>query len=316
MIRVPWQLRLLSALAILSGSRLSTIPATAAELLVGSWNTHSIRRYDLATNQFLGDLVPPASGGLNTPDGMDFGPDGNLYVASSQTNAVLRYHGQSGAFLGAFATQHLNQPGNLKFGPDGWLYVSNKAAGQVLRFHPQTGAFFDVFASGGGLIQPVGLLWDQGLLYVSDFSGNSIRRFNAATGAFVDTFASVNTPLILNLDPQGKLLVSSHQDNMIWRYDTATGTRLGPALIGGGVSCPVGHLFVDGDLIVASWQNHRLLRYSANGNFLQTIAALGSLRLPNDLLLRPVPEPGGLVGLVSLACVAVCLHRSRKLRSS
>jgi outer membrane protein assembly factor BamB len=273
-------------------------PCGARELLVGSWQTHSIGRFDLETNQYQGHFVVPGSGGLSTPDGMDFGADGHLYVSSSQTNRVLRYDGTSGAFLGAFASTQLNQPGNLQFGPDGLLYVANKGTGQVLRYHPQTGNLVDVFATGGGLRQPVGLLWDQGVLYVSDFTGNAIRRFDANTGAFIDTFANVSTPLILNLDPEGKLLVSSHQDSTIWKYDTTTGARLGSALSGGPVSCPVGHLYVDGNLIVASWQNHRLLRYGLDGTFVETIGAVNAVRLPNDLLLRPVPEPGSFVGLI------------------
>ena len=269
---------------------LAVIPqATARELLVGRWNANSIQAYDLDTNQSLGNFVEPGSGGLSTPDGMDFGPDGHLYVSSSDTNAVLRFHGQTGQFIDAFATEGLNMPGNMQFGPDGLLYVANKGLGQVLRFDPTTGDFIDVFAQGGGLQTPVGLLWDGGLLYVTDFSGNSILRYSAATGAFVDTFASVSTPLIMNLNPDGDLLVSSHGDSMIWEYDTNTGARLGPALNGGPVNCPVGHLFADGDLIVASWANNRVLRYAADGTFQQFIG-LGTN--PNDLLLRPIPEPG------------------------
>ena len=285
--------------------------ANGSELLVGSWQTHSIGRFNLTTNQFLGDFVTPGSGGLGTPDGMDFGPDGNLYVSSSQTNAVLRYDGGTGAFLGTFATQQLNQPGNLKFGPDGLLYVANKGTGQVLRFHPQSGNLVDVFAAGGGLVQPVGLLWDQGHLYVSDFMGNAIRRFDAISGAFVDIFTVVNTPLILNLDPEGRLLVSSHQDSTIWKYDTATGTRIGSALIGGPVNCPVGHLFADGNLIVASWQNHRLLRYGANGSFIERIGAIGAVLLPNDLLLRPVPEPSSCSFMAIVVLTLVKLRRQK-----
>ncbi|HEY6565629.1 MAG TPA: NHL repeat-containing protein [Pirellulaceae bacterium] len=314
-----WRFGKLVLWCLSAGLGVALQPVLALELLVGSWNTHSIRRYDLSTNQYLGDLVPPGSGGLNIPDGMDFGPDGHLYVSSSQTDRVLRYDGQTGTFLGAFVTQQLNMPGNLKFGPDGLLYVANKGTGQVLRFHPQTGALVDVFASGGGLQQPVGLLWDEGYLYVSDFTGNAIRRFNATNGAFVDTFATLSTPLILNLDPQGHLLVSSHMDSMIWRYETATGTRIGPALIGGPVSCPVGHLFADGDLIVASWQNHRLLRYAADGTFIQTMVNNGPLRLPNDLLIRPIPEPA--VGLFAIVAIICCRSRIRlgskgRMRSS
>ena len=74
------------------------VTAEARELLVGSWATHSIRRYDTETDQYLGDLVSSGSGGLNVPDGMDYGPDGHLYVSSSNSNAVLKYDGHDGTF--------------------------------------------------------------------------------------------------------------------------------------------------------------------------------------------------------------------------
>lgn len=284
----------------------ASVAVEARELLVGSWGTHSIREYDLETNQFLGNFVAPRLGGLSTPDGMDFGPDGHLYVSSSDTHAVLKFDGETGSFLGEFATERLNMPGNMHFGPDGLLYVANKGRGEVVRFDPVNGSFIDVFATGGGLQTPVGLLWDEEMLYVSDFSGNAIRRYDATSGAPIDTFAMVSTPLIMNLNADGDLLVSSHQDSMIWEYDTQTGTRLGPALNGGPVNCPVGHLFEDGSLIVASWQNNRVLRYEEDGDFVGTIA-FGTL--PNDLLLRPVPEPAGLCQLSVALGMIVGRHR-------
>ncbi|MEM8680344.1 MAG: NHL repeat-containing protein [Planctomycetota bacterium] len=284
--------------------------AEARRLLVGQWAVHRISEYDLETNQLVRTLVPTGSGGLSTPDGMDFGPDGQLYVSSSDTNAILKFDAEDGTFLGEFATERLNMPGNMHFGPDGLLYVANKGLGEVVRFDPVTGDLIDVFATGGGLQTPVGLLWDDGMLYVSDFNGNSILRYDANTGAFIDVFANVNTPLILNQDPHGDLLVSSHQDSQIWRYDTDDGNLLGAALSGGPVNCPVGHLYSDGELIVASWGNSRLLRYDDEGNFNEII---GVVARSNDLLLRPVPEPqaGALAGLAMFG-----LWRLRQRRRS
>ena len=46
--------------------------------------------------------MAPNSGGLTTPVGLTFGPDGDLYAASAGTGEILRYDGESGAFLGAF----------------------------------------------------------------------------------------------------------------------------------------------------------------------------------------------------------------------
>jgi hypothetical protein len=83
-----------------------------------------------------------------------------------------------------------------------------------------------------------------------------------------------------------------HQDNNIHRFEP-TGAPLGKFLVGGPVDCPVGHVFdTHGELIVASWQNHRLLRCDASsGAYLGIFAFGGGLALPNDLLWKPRPTP-------------------------
>ena len=97
-------------------------------------------------------------GGLSYPIGLQFGPDGNLYVSSYGNDRILRYDGQTGAFLSTFVAHSLmDGPEDLRFGPDGNLYVSSIYADAVLRFDGQTGAFVDVFAIGSGLTDPVGL---------------------------------------------------------------------------------------------------------------------------------------------------------------
>ncbi len=95
-----------------------------------------------------------ASGGLDQPIGLVFGPDGNLYVTSAVTDNVLRYNGTTGAFIDTFASGGLNGPLGLVFGPDGNLYVSSRYTNNVLRYNGTTGAFIDTFASGGGLSCP------------------------------------------------------------------------------------------------------------------------------------------------------------------
>lgn len=76
------------------------------------------------TGAYLDTFVPSNSGGLLTPKGMVFGPDGNLYISSADTNQVLRFDGSTGAFLGVFVTAGsggLSNPRSLLFGPDGKL---------------------------------------------------------------------------------------------------------------------------------------------------------------------------------------------------
>jgi streptogramin lyase len=64
-------------------------------LFIGSGGTDSILRHDLRQNSTK-VFVAPKSGGLNGPAGMAFGDDGSLYVASRNSNEILRYDAKDG----------------------------------------------------------------------------------------------------------------------------------------------------------------------------------------------------------------------------
>jgi DNA-binding beta-propeller fold protein YncE/subtilisin-like proprotein convertase family protein len=70
---------------------------------------------------------------LVNPQGLAFGPDGDLYVISQGTSEVLRFD-TSGNFLGSFISTGLKTPAGLAFNADGTLDVSDAGLGQVLRF--------------------------------------------------------------------------------------------------------------------------------------------------------------------------------------
>ena len=162
------------------------------DLYVANAHEGSILRYDGTTGAFMGVFVTAASGGLDSPQGMVFGSDGNLYVASGNwfdgsngpfysgefpPGAVLRYEGPSGAnpgaFLGTFiagGSGGLANPAGMVFGPD-----------------PNDNRKFDLYVansvqSGSGVL-------------IAEPGTSDVLRYDAATGAFLGTFVSPGTGL-------------------------------------------------------------------------------------------------------------------------
>jgi glucose/arabinose dehydrogenase len=156
-------------------------------LLYAATLSNRIIRFD---EDGIPEVFVPATAGLNEPRGIAFGPDGHLYVANLFGNNVLRFHGVTGAALGAFVAAGsggLQGPMGVTFGPDGGLYLTSFFTNSVLHYSGSTGAFLTVFvpAGGGGLSGPMGLAFGPGgHLYVASFGTNSVLRYQA-TGAFL-----------------------------------------------------------------------------------------------------------------------------------
>jgi WD40 repeat protein len=242
--------------------------------------------------QFIDTFVPTAgNGGLQSDVFMVFGPDGNLYVSDPVGNAVLRYSGSTGAFLGVFVpggSGGLSQPWGLRFGPDGNLCVVSYDTSSILKYDGTTGAFLGALVpSGVGLPnRPRDLCWGpDGNLYVSSDDQTNIRRFNGTTGAFLGisgTAPDSNTYLTsLTFGPDGNLYASDSRVSRVLRFSGTTGAFMDYAVPSwyGGLRKAWGLAFgPDGDLYVASQDSHSVLAYDV-----QTGTFLGSRTLGASL---------------------------------
>jgi hypothetical protein len=94
-------------------------------------------------------FIQPGAGGLNRTGGIIFGPNGNAYVGSENTNNILLFDGQTGDFIREFVPSGsggLRRPSGLLFGPFGDLYVDSADTNSILHYDGQTGAFINVVA--------------------------------------------------------------------------------------------------------------------------------------------------------------------------
>ncbi len=260
----------------------STGEPAGPTLLVCSFLADSVTRFDLATGEFLGALG--ASEDLDGALGITVGPDGQIYVASEESNMVLRYDGASGAFVDRFVwddpmtpddeTGGLSGPGAVLFGADGMLYVSSFDSDAVLRYDGASGAFDSVFVAegAGGLDGPdAGMVFGpEGDLFVPGFYSNTVSRFDGVTGEPLPDF----TPTDMLSAPRtlvfhaGHLYVANEGTDEVLRFDGTTGAFVDVfvAMGAGGLDGPAGMVFgPDGVLHVASVETNTVLRYDADG---------------------------------------------------
>jgi WD40 repeat protein len=167
------------------------------EFFVASHGTNEVKRFGLGGN-FLGNFIPAGFGGLMTPSGSVFGPDGSYYVGTQFNNRVLHYdaagnpmpgQGQPGATF----IPDVARPGGMLVGPDSKFYLTSETTGDVRRYDPITGLMLDIFipADSGGLSRPSGMVFGpDGNLYVVSTNTNNVKVFDGISGAFLhDLFA-------------------------------------------------------------------------------------------------------------------------------
>lgn len=289
------------ALLVIAMASLPIAPAPAADLLISSIDGDSVPRFDGVTGSSLGYFVPPESGGLHQPQGIAFGPDGNLYVVNRGRGGVLKFDGHSGDFLVEVVPPGaggLDTPIGLCFGPDWNLYVGGIYSHNVARFTPD-GYYLGDFVTprSGGLDQPYGLTFGpDGDLYVASHNNDRVLRYRP-DGSFLDAFVpplsgGLCRPTGLTFGPDGDLYVVDNWNCVVRRYQDKTGVSRG-IYARGNLFAPSGLAFdPEGNLLVCS--RNWVVRYQKNSGQYQGLFILpgvDNLDYPGWPVFDPYPKP-------------------------
>ncbi|MBX2822733.1 MAG: T9SS type A sorting domain-containing protein [Rhodothermaceae bacterium] len=280
--------------------------------------TEEIWRYDGNTGEFIDSFIPAGRGGLEYPLGLKFGPDNNLYVISTVNTKfirpndakILKYDGQTGAFISEFIVLEFQDPRgltfhDLQFGVNGNLFVLNGYLNEIREFDGFTGELKNILAQIDETEDP--LYFDfgpDGHLYVAinhgskdpeSYSESTIRRYNGSTGEFMDFFVKtqnggLDSPNSLTWGPDDNLYVSSRgSNNNILRYDGSTGEFIDVFVSKFSSNFEI-TFGPDGNLYVSGSIDDDIRRFAGDtGEFLDIFVQNGSggLRDPKGIIFSP-----------------------------
>ncbi len=239
---------------------------------VSSGNSDQILRY--APDGTFNDAFISADE-INAPKGLTFGPDGSLYVVSSETNEIMttKITYDDEPLVEKFVTDRsaaLYQPKHIELF-DGRICVSSYLTNDIYCYDEDTGESsgkLTVSFNRALISLENSIAGPDGELYVSDNLRNKIIRYDGVTGLFSDVVIKtendqLQSPSYITFGPDGNLYVSS--DDKIFQFDGDTGDFVDVFVSQNkaGLSNPQGLSFNEKYFYASSYDNNRILRYDS-----------------------------------------------------
>jgi Leucine-rich repeat (LRR) protein/sugar lactone lactonase YvrE len=239
----------------------------------------------------LGTIGSPGSGNgqFNSPEGLAFDHDGNLYVAERNGTRLQKF-ANDGTFIRTYTSPPMpfSVPMGIWVDDSDFIYVTDQGNNALYKFANDGTLVFSAGTTSlpGQLYNPRKLSLDaNNNLYVAEWSNNRIQKFNTS-GTSVLTIGSYGTgdgqfyaPPSVAVAADGTIYAIDN-NNRVQVFDAAGNFlfKFGSAGSGNGqFSGPIDMAFdATGNLFVVDQYNNRIQKFSSTGTFLLSFGSAGS----------------------------------------
>lgn len=234
---------------------------------------------DVVFSQSFGTMNTKVPGSFNYPSGIAVNSaTGDIYVMDQLFGRIQRFDA-AGNYIQEWPAVGI---GIAVDEADGSVYLASENNSNVVKYSATGQTIFTLGSLGsqpGNFNSPKDVAVNPVTrnFYVADTNNNRIQEFTSA-GAFVRqfTYANFNKVYGVAVDPTGQFIYVSDAGLVrIHKFDANGNHLLQWSSVGNGpgqLRWPRGIAVTpNGDVLVSSTDNHEVVRFDANGNFLQSI---------------------------------------------
>ena len=227
-----------------------------------------------------------AGSGLSGATGVAVDGSGNVYIADSGNNRILKETFSAGAYSESVLEfpSSLSYPNAVAVDQAGNLFIVDTFAGRVLKEAPSGSGFTETIVATG-LLDPKGVAIDaSGNVYIADSIAHTVLKETLSNGSYSESVIAGNGldhPYSVAVDADGSVFISDTGNNRVLK-ETLSGNSYVESEIANDLNGP-SMLVTDGkgNVYIANTLSHEIVRLTRSGN------GYGRTTLPITGLARP-----------------------------
>jgi sugar lactone lactonase YvrE len=214
---------------------------------------------------------------------------GNVYIADTYNNRVLKESLSAGGYTQSVIATGLNKPYGVAVDLNGNIYVADSFNKQVVKETLSSGTYTPSIIASDLPTTPFNVAVDNsGNVYVPE--GNSVLKLTPSGSSYIQSVVAgqssgLQTPSEVAVDSHGNVYVTDSGTNSVYK-ETPSGSSFVQTTVATGLDFPTG-VTVDsqGNVYIANSYTNQVLMESpsSGGTYTQTVYATGTLQSPYEI---------------------------------